>query len=317
MPDEKLAELTKEEVVDRFAARLREFRHRLAESGSQRTLEEIGEHSGVARNTARAWIEGDRLPPSRDLAQTVALACGASHEEARAAGIAWTAANRELLRRRDESNRARQRSIRRMPEPGPGPIGATALPSSTDLLLGPNEETSVVTRYRNNSEFYRAALADAATAESVRVTYIRQHSPDYVTSEASSAYFAGLLQWARDDGAHDLRRIIGIPMTGDRHDPRILAWMRAHAQETADLRNYEVKVIPWMSRGDGLNMCLVDDRTSYVAVSDGTRQGLSGGRVQGPLFNGMLRTHFDQLWQCGEVFERFLESVPVTPSQSD
>src|SRR5207247_1114862 len=136
-----------------------------------------------------------------------------------------------------------------------------------------------------------------------RVTYIRQVPPEAVSSPEAKEYFAGLLEWAAAGGTQHLRRIIGVPIIDGKPNAEILKWVESHHDETKNILGYEIHILNWTNRADGLNMALMDDRSSFIAVSDGSKSYLWGGRVKSRNLNEMLRFYFDQLWHRLEPVE--------------
>lgn len=268
------------------------------------SLEEIAEKSGWGRTTVRAWLTGERFPDDEDKAVAVIRACAAGDPDAEHAVLeTWRAARTVLDRPRSSPPSFPGGGAARGERVAPG-----GLP---DLDLSRLEESGVVVvKFRTNSAFYSAALEKARRARSIRVTYVRQYPPTQVSSVASSDYFAGLLDWARTDPEqHQLRRIIGVPATAGVMNPAMLSWVDDHVADTADLHNYDMRIHRWTNRGDGLNMALMDDDTSFLAVSDGTRHGLWGGQISSRFVTEMLQAFYDQLWQNLETAEEFLAGL--------
>lgn len=306
-----------------FASSLRGLRRSSEESLKTRlSLDTIAAEAGVARTTARAWIVGERCPLDDEAAEHIVSACGAgaSDTEKRAVLQTWRQARNRLDRLRDERNRAKHQSPRNAAVNNPSGEPNLNLNEDSHSVLSRGmqaedlatleEQDVIVTKFSTNSDFYGAALAQAQSVRKIRATYVRQHPPNQVSSTASAAYFAGLLDWARNDTErHHVRRIIGVPTVDGVRNAAMLDWVRQHAADTASILNYEVRIQSWTSRGDGLNMALMDEDVSFIAVSDGTRQGLWGGRVRSRFLNEMFAAFFDQLWHNLETVEDYLANI--------
>ncbi|WP_181874691.1 hypothetical protein, partial [Marinitenerispora sediminis] len=170
------------------------------------------------------------------------------------------------------------------------------------------------TWYRNNPEFYGALAREVRGARSeIRMTYVRRYPPTHYTSAASADYFAAVLDWARaaaqEESERGVRRIIGVPESDGIPDPTMLAWVREHHEETADLFTYQVSILRWSSTADGQNMALLDDTLAFLAFSGGSRQKLNGFSVKDPTFLGYFARYFDQLWLSLAPIDAYLDGL--------
>jgi transcriptional regulator with XRE-family HTH domain len=168
------------------------------------------------------------------------------------------------------------------------------------------------TWYRNNGEFYSAARqsVDSATEE-IRATYVRQYSPDDVSSKEAAEYFESVLKWAEAPGVRSVNRIFGVPIRGQWARERVLNYLRQHRREIEErhLRNYQVRVYEYTAGGDGLNMVLFDREVSFIAVSARGPQQLTGMRLDDETFTRYLVEHFDQLLAGSELLADYLDGV--------
>ncbi len=185
--------------------------------------------------------------------------------------------------------------------------------SQAAFSLGRTKTSSVhATWYRDNPEFYRAAAQHARRARTeIRATYVRQHPPTDFTTSASAEYFAAILAWAEphDDSQRSARRIIGLPHKDGVPDSTMLAWVRRHRDETRGILNYEAKVMPWYTDGDGLNIVVFDEGVTFLAFSGGGRQKLNGFSVEDRTFAEYFVRHFDQLWSSLHPIETYLQRI--------
>lgn len=268
--------------------------HKLYEDSTTRTYESLAKKLDYNRKSVTAILRGERLPPTKDFISLLVKVCVAEPElaEGRMAHLnsLWEAA------------KAEQRSGQNL-----------SFPSVTLGENGFEKSWLSATWYGNNCEFYSAAKEYVdTTRERIRVTYVRQTPPTRVTSREAEEYFAAILEWARQPGPHEVTRIIGVPISDGRPVAPFLEWMQRHHDMTADIHNYEARVMKWSNRGDGLNMALFDKDVSFLAVSgQGGGQNLSGLSVTDPRFTEYLIAHFDQLWHTMEPLGSFLESAAL------
>jgi transcriptional regulator with XRE-family HTH domain len=167
------------------------------------------------------------------------------------------------------------------------------------LQHGAVKSTSkVITRFRNNSEFYGAARGSIlASTDAIRVTYARQYPPSEVSTSEAREYFAAMLDWADQPGDRSVTRIFGVPVESPAARRRVTDYLIQHRAEIErrELWNYQAHVFEYAARADLLNMALFDDDVAYVAVSGNHPQKLSGVRVIDSDYATLLVTHFEQL----------------------
>ncbi|MRH93088.1 hypothetical protein GFY24_37675 [Nocardia sp. SYP-A9097] len=209
-----------------------------------------------------------------------------------------------------ERVRAERDAWRHRPiETEPGIMPDSAALQEVPLLESTTTSNICATWYRDNPEFYSAAAEVVRKAQrDIRVTYLRRHPPTMFTSPASAAYFAAILDWARecDAGERSARRVIAVPPTGIGPEPAMLGWLRRHHDETEGLLNYEASVFEWGATADGVNMALLDDDVAFLAFSGGSRQKLNGFSVADPTFVEYFIRYFEQLWSASRPLEAYL-----------
>lgn len=218
----------------------------------------------------------------------------------------WLSANRKL-----DALRYGQPAPRQQPADLPAPANVESENHNQDAF-SPKQTLVPATWYHHHPELYRAAAQHVQRARAeIRATYIRQHPPTDFTTLASAEYFAAVLAWAEphDDSQRSVRRIIGLPHKDGVPDQKMLSWVRQHRDETQDILNYEANVMPWHTAGDGLNMMLLDEDTTFLAFSGGGRQKLNGFIVENSTFTEYFIRHFDQLWTSLQPMETYLQRI--------
>jgi hypothetical protein len=301
---------------EEFASKLRKLRtktelglgKKLTRDEIVRKVDEAG--SPVSGGTVSAWLLGKRIPLDRKQAKHLIQVLGekAPPEEKDAALATWENTTEELdeLRYRQATPRYKNDGIvDELLVTTPDDLSSGRYISATSGI----SESAMVTNFRNNMEFYSAGLEQALTATRIKVTYIRHCPPASITAEGANHYFRGLVEWARNDGTHQFQRIIGVPVTDGTPNIEMLDWVREHAAETANIRNYELRAFSWTARGDCANIALMDDDVSFFAISGmGSDQDLRGCRVHSPILNKMLTMYFDQLWLGVDPVQKYLRS---------
>ncbi len=86
------------------------------------------------------------------------------------------------------------------------------------------------------------------------VTYVRRIPPTAFTQEKSQRYFKSILDWANEEHARTVRRIIGV------HNEEMRKWAYKHWQDTRQISNYEARILEYEGKLDMLNMALIDER---------------------------------------------------------
>lgn len=294
-----------QDAVQRFADEL----DNIYRASSLRTYETLAKALMCSRTTATAILNGERFP-EKDLIPRFIEACAGNASQTQA----QTLVDRLYVLWEDAQEARRSEKRGRHSKQSMGPLEAVP-------ILGFTKSSLPVTWYRNNSEFYGAAADYVRSAKSsIRVTYVRQTPPSLVTSPEAKAYFQAILDWASEPGAHGASRILGVPEidgTDGTYDESLLDWARLHEEETRDIINYEVRVMGWSNRSDGLNMALFDDDTVFFAISGkGSRQHLSGCSFTSAELLDLMVVHFDQLWGSLLDLSGYLRRLnpPIDPS---
>lgn len=283
-------------ALGELAAELRKLR---AASGGP-TQQCLAERISMSRSMISEFLGGKRLPSWE---QTKSLL------EAMAPGVigrperlgSW----RALWQRAHDEQDARKYSWHPFAdEPPISPLPEAPLLDQT--TSGP----ITATWYRDNPEFYGAAAESVRRAQrDIRTTYIRRYPPSTFTSPASAAYFAAILDWARESGEtqRSARRVFGVTTRSGVPEPKMLEWLHGHRLATADLLNYEAGVFEWGADADGVNMCLLDDDSAFLAFSGASRQQLNGFSVADRTFVDYFVRYFEQLWAASEPLELYLD----------
>lgn len=229
-------------------------------------IKQIADRSGWSATTVSDILHGKRFPEPIEKAEDIVTAFGGDFEEIRQL---WHKCNREMN----------------------GP--------SATRPEGVEDVTFPASWYTTNSEFYDACRQGImAATQDIRVTYIRQYPPNEITSTEAAQYFAAILDWAAAPGARSVTRVYGVPAEASVARTKLLRFLRLHLQEITDrdLRNYAPLVYEYTARADGLNMALLDEDVSFLAISLGySPQRLSGIRIDSERYTKSLITYFDQL----------------------
>ena len=169
----------------------------------------------------------------------------------------------------------------------------------------------VITRYRDNSEFYAAARESISTATSqIRVTYARQYPPSGVSTPEATEYFAAMLGWAAQPGARSVERIFGVPVASSVARRRMVSYLQQHELEIEEkgLTKYQPYVFEYTAKADLLNMALFDREVAFIAVSGHHHpENLSGVRIMDSEYAALLVTHFEQLLPGCQPLTDYLE----------
>lgn len=240
------------------------------------TIREIADRSGYGSTTVSDVFHGKRFP-KKEVAREIAAAFGGDFQEI---GPLW------------DELRASDRGI---------------LPAAP---VGVQDTQLAVTVYNNNGEFYAAGRQSIETAIGrIRATYIRQYPPSDVTSPEAAQYFATMLEWARQPGVRSASRIFGIPIASELARRNFLDYLIQHLAETEPIKNYQARVFEYTARGDGLNMALLDEEVSFLAVSGHGPQNLTGMRIDDDRATKLLIQYFDQLLLGSEPLADYLDRI--------
>ncbi|MGH4011614.1 MAG: helix-turn-helix domain-containing protein [Pseudonocardiaceae bacterium] len=277
------------------------------------TYEQVAKKCHCSRTTIKAILDGERFP-RRDFIEGFVAVCvpeGVDRERQLAKirelwQVTFDAVREIRLSRRKSSASADQVDETDIDEQ----VSLASRSKEQDAQDLADFEKSLVpvTFYRNNSKFYRAAAEYAKSASSImRLTYVRQVPPTQVTSREAAEYFATVLEWARQPGHRFVLRVIGIPIFNEVPEPQMLSWIKSHHLDVQEILNYEARIVPWMNRGDGLNMALFDEDAVFVAVSGESRQDLKGMAFPDRKVHQYFTAHFTQLWHNAESIQRFIQ----------
>ena len=174
------------------------------------------------------------------------------------------------------------------------------------------DEDAAMSWYQDNGEFYAAGRqAVDLAARCIRVTYIRQWTPDKLTSREAADYFASILDWAEQPGARSAMRVFGVPTGDEEMRSDIIEFLRDHQKTVRErnLKNYTPKVYEYTVNADGLNMALFDEEVSFIAVSGSNAQRLEGIRIVNKRYTQMMIRYFDQLFQACAPLSSYLASL--------
>ena len=122
------------------------------------------------------------------------------------------------------------------------------------------------------------------------VTYVRRIPPTAFSQEKSQRYFKSILDWANEEQARTVRRIIGV------HNDEMRKWAYKHWQETRRIPSYEARVLEYEGKLDMLNMALIDERFVYLAFSGSTNQSMSGLSIDDKRACQYFTHYYDQNW---------------------
>jgi hypothetical protein len=148
----------------------------------------------------------------------------------------------------------------------------------------------------DNNEFYGNLTQRImhSAQHKLDVTYLRRIPPTSFTQEKSRSYFQSILDWANEEPARSVRRIIGV------HNDEMRKWAYRHWQETRKISNYEARIIEYEGKLDMLNMALIDERFVYLAFSGSTNQSMSGLSIDDKRACQYFAHYYDQNWANAE-----------------
>lgn len=278
------------------------------------TYERVARESSCSRTTIKAVLDGERFP-QRQFIERFVVTCvpeGIERERQLAKIRALWEETFETIREIRLSQRASEARPDNVDEADIDEQVLLASQSAERDRKNFEKALVPVTFYRNNSEFYSAAAEYARSASSImRLTYLRHVPPVQITSQEAADYFAAVLEWARQPGHRSALRIISAPMSGQAPEPIMLNWIKSHYVDVQEVLNYDVRILPWMPRGDGLNMALFDEDTVFVAVSGESRQHVNGLTLSGRRVHQYFADHFTQLWHNAEPIQSFVQKFTV------
>jgi hypothetical protein len=241
-------------------------------------IKDIAKRSGYSATTVSDVVHGKRFP-TKDVARAIITAMGADFGEV---DQLWQDLNVSVH---------------------------NAVPVTPAGVL---DDSAAISWYQDNGEFYAACRQSIMTAtREIRVTYVRQYTPDEVTSTEAADYFDAILDWAGLPGARSVKRIFGVPAPGMRARGRIIEYLRQHVAEIEqrNLRNYQARVYEYTAVADGLNMALFDQEVAFLAVSGFGPQDLSGMRIDSARCTATLVRHFDQLLAGCKELQEYIEDL--------
>jgi hypothetical protein len=137
------------------------------------------------------------------------------------------------------------------------------------------------------------------------VTYLRRIPPTAFTQEKSKRYFQSILDWANQEQARCVRRIIAV------HGDEMRRWAYSHWQETRKISNYEARVIEYEGKLEMLNIALIDERFVYLAFSGSTNQSMSGLSIDDKRACQYFAHYYDQNWANAEPLEQWASRYSV------
>ncbi|MGO8896601.1 MAG: hypothetical protein ACLP8X_20925 [Streptosporangiaceae bacterium] len=148
----------------------------------------------------------------------------------------------------------------------------------------------------DNNEFYGKLTERIMNSaqHKLDVTYVRRIPPTAFTQEKSQHYFKSILDWANEEHARTVRRIIGV------HNEEMRKWAYKHWQDTRQISNYEARILEYEGKLDMLNMALIDERFVYLAFSGSTNQSMSGLSIDDKRACQYFSHYYDQNWANAE-----------------
>lgn len=181
------------------------------------------------------------------------------------------------------------------------------------------DEDAAMSWYEDNGEFYAAGRQAVDLAAScIRVTYIRQWTPDKLTSREAADYFASILDWAELPGVRSAMRVFGVPTGDEEMRSDIIGFLRDHHKTVRErnLKNYTPKVYEYSVSADGVNMAIFDEDVSFIVVSGTNAQRLEGMRIVNKRYTQMMIRYFDQLFLACVPLSRYLASLNASGYQT-
>lgn len=297
-------ELDLSNPVHVFTARLREIY--LGAGAPNQT--ELARKMHVARPSVSAFLNARRFPTWTD-AEALIKACGSPDREVERLRAEWIRTRKALEGNPNLLNPTAARpdgAQAAMSGISPEDIGTLESFSHATSALPfdePKQENVTITWFDDNEEFYSTAAERLLVAKrKLLATYIRRHPPSYYTSDAAAKYFQAVLDWAREPGARSVRRILCVP------NAEMYEWAIQHEAETREIRNYEVRVVPWQLDADSFNLALMDDSISFIAFSGTAFQDLSGLEAFSEKLNRRFTDYFEQFWAGGTDLRSYLAS---------
>jgi hypothetical protein len=161
-----------------------------------------------------------------------------------------------------------------------------------------------VSFYRSNSEFYASTQRRMQVAKShIWTTYVRTIPPPGFESAEANSYFQYTVDWARKNPDREFRRIVGAPDSGP-----MATWLIQHCEETRDIKNYRVCVVPFYGKVDEINLAIIDDNAVFLAVS-GDGNSMIGHSMETPDAVHAFREYYLQKWNSGEALEAYVSRL--------
>jgi hypothetical protein len=156
--------------------------------------------------------------------------------------------------------------------------------------------------YHTVSVFYSDAIRRMRAAEShIWVTQVRRVPPESGSTEDAS-YFRGTIEWAQKHPDREFRRIIGVS-----NSESIAAWLKQHHEETENVRNYKVRIIPLSGMNDEIGIAIIDQKTVRLALSgDGT--SMMEHVLKAPEAIRTFREYYIQKWEQAETIPEYLSA---------
>ncbi|HEY5988696.1 MAG TPA: hypothetical protein VIV12_20295 [Streptosporangiaceae bacterium] len=167
------------------------------------------------------------------------------------------------------------------------------------------------TFYRTNSEFYAATQKRMQVAKSHIWVHVRTIPPPGFESAEANSYFKYTVDWARRNPDREFRRIFGAADSGP-----MAAWLARHHEETREIRNYRVCVVPFHGKVDEINLAIVDDSAVFLAVS-GDGNSMTGHSLETPDAVHAFREYYLQKWNTGESLEEYVRRTREGGLSSD
>lgn len=159
-----------------------------------------------------------------------------------------------------------------------------------------------VERMPTVKDFYDGLVSGLGKAKStLDLTHIRDHPPADFGAGASD-FFSRLLDWCVAEDGRSIRRIIAVRSTA------MYEWARQLEQETANLPQFEVRVIEWAPQAPALNMAIMDEKAVYLALTGSTLNRTRGLGIEDGTTAQYFRDYYENLWRSSTDLRSWLDT---------
>ena len=148
-----------------------------------------------------------------------------------------------------------------------------------------------VERILNVNDFYASLTkaVDKATS-TLDLTHIRDTPPNDFGPTAAD-FFNRVVDWCAGGEGRTVRRVISV------RNPEMHIWAQQLAETTADLPQFSIRVIDWVSEAPAINFAIVDEAAVYLTLTGTMTVRTRGLAIDDEIVSRSFKEYYDNLWE--------------------